>query len=80
MRMSYDPAADAMYLYLTERSPGTPDVARTEEVATGVMLDLDVENRVIGIEILSVSQLPGVRPMQMVFEILTSSDAAAAAK
>jgi hypothetical protein len=44
------------------------------------MLDLDVENRVIGIEILSVSQLPGVRPMQMVFEILTSSDAAAAAK
>jgi uncharacterized protein YuzE len=80
MRMSYDPAADAMYLYLTERSPGTPDVARTEEVAPGVMLDLDVENRVIGIEILSVSQLPGVRPMQMVFEILTSSDAAAAAK
>jgi uncharacterized protein YuzE len=80
MRMTYDPAADAMYLYLTERSPGTPDVARTKEVAPGVMLDFDVENRVIGIEILSVSQLPDVRPMQMVFEILTSSDAAAAAE
>ena len=78
MRVTYDPAADAMYLYLTERSAGTPDVARTEEVAPGVMLDFDVENRVIGIEILSVSQLSDVRPMQMVFEILTSSDAAAA--
>ena len=80
MRMTYDPAADAMYLYLTERSPGTPDVPRTEEVAPGVMLDFDVEDRVIGIEILAVSQLPDAKPMQMVFEILTSSDAVAAAE
>jgi hypothetical protein len=42
------------------------------------MLDLDGDGRVIGIEILSVSKLPGARPMQMVFEILTRSDAAAA--
>ena len=80
MRMTCDPAADAMYLYLTERSPGTPDVARTEEVAPGVMLDFDVEDRVIGLEILSVSRLPDAKPMQMVFEILASSDAAAAAE
>jgi len=80
MRMTYDPAADAMYLYLTERSPGTPDVARTEEVATGVMLDFDAEDRVIGIEVLAVSRLPDAKPMQMVFEVLTPSDAVAAAK
>jgi hypothetical protein len=42
------------------------------------MLDFDGDGRVIGIEMLSVSQLPGAKPMQMAFEILTSSDAAAA--
>jgi uncharacterized protein YuzE len=78
MRMTYDPAADAMYLYLTERAAGGPEVARTEEVAPGLMLDFDRDGRVIGVEMLSVSQLPGARPMQMAFEILTSCDAAAA--
>jgi uncharacterized protein YuzE len=77
MRMTYDPAADAMYLYLTERAA---KVARTEEVAAGLMLDFDRNGRVIGIEMLSVSHLPGAKPMQMAFEILTSSDAAAAAE
>jgi uncharacterized protein YuzE len=77
MRMTYDPAADAMYLYLTEPAEAS-EVARTEEVAPGLMLDLDSHGRVIGIEILSVSQLPGAKPMQMAFEILTSSDATAA--
>ena len=80
MRMTYDPAADAMYLYLTERAAEGPRVARTEEVAPGTMLDFDSDGRVIGIEILSVAQLPGAKPMQMVFEILESSDAAAAAE
>lgn len=44
------------------------------------MLDFDGDGRVIGIEILSVSQLPGAKPMQMAFEILTASAAAAAAE
>jgi uncharacterized protein YuzE len=76
MRMTYDPAADAMYLYLTERAAEDGEVARTEEVAAGLILDYDRDGRVIGIEMLSVSQLPGARPMQM-FEILTSDAAAA---
>lgn len=75
MRMTYDPAADAAYLYLTEREPA--EVARTEEVSAGVMLDFDQESRVVGVEILGVSKLPGARPMQMAFEVLTASDAAA---
>jgi uncharacterized protein YuzE len=78
MRMTYDPAADAAYLYLTERGPEAPEVARTEEVAPGVMLDFDPESRVLGVEILGISKLPGTRPMQMAFEVLTASDAAAA--
>jgi uncharacterized protein YuzE len=80
MRMTYDPAADAMYLYLTERVAEGASATRTEEVAPGVMLDFDGAGRVIGIEMLSVSQLPGAKPMQMAFEMLTSSDAAAAAE
>jgi uncharacterized protein YuzE len=80
MRMTYDPATDAMYLYLTERAADRPSVARTEEVTPGLMLDFDNDGRVIGIEMLSVSQLPGARPMQMAFEILTPSDAAEAAE
>jgi uncharacterized protein YuzE len=77
MRGTYDPASDAMYLYLTERGAGHPEVARTEEIAD-VVLDLDGDGRVIGIEIFSVSKLPGAKPMQLAFEILTRSDAAAA--
>ncbi len=42
------------------------------------MRDFDPESRVIGVEILGVSKLPGARPMQMAFEVLTASDAAAA--
>ena len=77
MRMTDDPAADAMYLYLTERAEG-PEVARTEKVAPGLMLDFDSDGRVVGIEMLSVSKLPNAKPMQMAFEILTPPDAAAA--
>jgi uncharacterized protein YuzE len=75
MRMTYDPAADAAYLYLAEREPAA--VARTEEVSAGVMLDFGRENQVVGVEILGVSKLPGAKPMQMTFEVLTASDAAA---
>jgi uncharacterized protein YuzE len=77
MRMTYDPAADAAYLYLMERGTGTHEIARTEEVAAGLMLDFDEQDRVVGLEILGVSKLPGAKPMQMAFEVLTSDAAAA---
>ncbi len=78
MRMTYDPMADAMYLYLTERSPGAPEVARTQEVAEGLMLDLDDAGQVIGIEVLAVSKRPGANPMNMTFEVLTERPTEAA--
>jgi uncharacterized protein YuzE len=53
MRTSYDPEADAMFVWF-----GPEDVksAGTQEVAPGIMLDFDAGGRVIGIEILDVSE------------------------
>ncbi len=51
MRTSYDPDADAFYARF---APEGTAVARTTEVAPGVMLDLDASGQVVGIEVLSV--------------------------
>lgn len=49
--MTYDPEADAAYVYL-----GRGKIERTEE-AGPFIYDVDAEGRVIGIEILHVSQV-----------------------
>lgn len=49
--MTYDPEADAVYIYL-----GTGKIDHTEE-AGPFIYDVDAEGRVIGIEILSVSKV-----------------------
>jgi uncharacterized protein YuzE len=48
---TYDPEADALYVYLAARDAKARD---TREVAPGVMLDFDARGHVIGIEVLSV--------------------------
>ncbi len=53
IRTSYDPEADAMFIWF--RPEGVKS-ARTEEVSPGIMLDFDSEGRVIGIEVLDVSE------------------------
>lgn len=52
MRTSYDPTADAFYARF---APDGAEIAETQEVAPGVMLDLDASGNVVGIEVLSVS-------------------------
>ncbi|GEM_PF-1190032 len=52
MNTTYDPAADAFYARFVP--DGTP-VAETQEVAPGVMIDLDEAGNLIGIEVLSVT-------------------------
>ena len=47
---TYDPEADAAYIYL-----GESKILESEEVAPGIVLDFDAEGRVVGIEILSAS-------------------------
>jgi uncharacterized protein YuzE len=53
MRTSYDPEADAMFVWF---GPEGVKSAETEEVAPGIMLDFDDNGEVIGIEVLSVRQ------------------------
>ena len=53
MRTSYDPEADAMFVWFV---PEGTLAARTEEVAPGILLDFDESGRVIGIEVLDVSE------------------------
>ena len=51
MRTSYDPEADAFYARF---APDATDIAETREVAPGVMLDLDAQGNLVGVEVLSV--------------------------
>jgi uncharacterized protein YuzE len=51
MKVTYDKSADAMYIYLK-----TGKVAKTHEVNERVLVDLDRTGKVIGIEILGVSE------------------------
>jgi uncharacterized protein YuzE len=53
IRTSYDPEADAMFVWF---GPEDAKSAGTEEVAPGIMLDFDGDGRVIGIEVLDVSE------------------------
>ena len=53
MTTTYDPEADAMFLWFGGEGVKS---ATTEEVAPGVMLDFDANGRVIGIEVLNVSE------------------------
>ncbi|HTI65911.1 MAG TPA: DUF2283 domain-containing protein [Caulobacteraceae bacterium] len=46
--MTYDPEADAVYIALSDSRPH-----EGSEVAPGVVLDLDAEGRVVGIEVLN---------------------------
>ena len=49
MKLRYDPQVDAAYITLDE-SP----VVESEQVRPGIVIDLDSQNRVVGIEILNV--------------------------
>jgi len=51
MKVTYDSDADAMYIYLNER-----EVARTVQVSDRVLVDLDDEGNLRGVEVLSVSK------------------------
>jgi len=52
MRITYDNEADAMYIYLNDR-----EVAKTVRVSDRVLVDLDDEGNLRGIEILFASKV-----------------------
>lgn len=51
MKIEYDPAADALYVRLSEAA-----IIESEQVQPGVILDFDASGKVVGVEILSVSK------------------------
>lgn len=51
MTTTYDPKADAAYVRL---APKGTRIDSTREVEPGVVLDLDAEGRLVGIEVLNV--------------------------
>lgn len=51
MKVHYDQLADALYVRLD-----SSQIVESEEVRPGVILDLDADNRVVGIELLGLSE------------------------
>ena len=65
MKVRFDENADALYLRLDESR-----IVESEEVQTGIVLDFDEHNQVIGIEILRVKErVPLANLRQMQFEV-----------
>ena len=64
MKIEYDPKADAMYIRLIA---GT--VVESDEVRPGVVFDLDSAGRVLGIEMLDVSQRTD-NPRELAMELV----------
>lgn len=54
MRVRVDHQADAVYLNLTDH-----EIAESEEVADGIVVDYDAEGRIVGLEILDASRRIG---------------------
>lgn len=51
MKLSVDHESDALYLNLSEDK-----AVESEEIAPGIILDYDAENRVVGIEMMNLSR------------------------
>ena len=64
MKIEYDPKADAMYIRLI-----TGTVVESDEVRPGVVFDLDAAGRVLGIEMLDVSQRTD-NPRELAMELI----------
>ena len=51
MKITYDAKADAMYIYLTEKS-----ISKTVRASNRVLVDLDADGNLRGVEVLFVSK------------------------
>ncbi|RPF42657.1 uncharacterized protein YuzE [Thermodesulfitimonas autotrophica] len=64
MRFRYDPDADALYIRFKEGV-----IADTEEISAGVMMDVDEEGNLLGLEILNASKKLGKWPLTVEVEM-----------
>lgn len=68
MRLKIDRDADALYLTLSDAT-----VVTSEEVAPGIIVDLDAEDRAVGIELLHLSKrAPGLDTARLLYEVVPS--------
>ncbi len=64
MRLKVDQKADALYLSLSEAP-----ASRSEEVSPGIVMDYDEQGRVVGIEMLYLSnRAPDIDIRRLLFE------------
>jgi len=66
VRVEYDSKVDAMYIWLRKTK-----YEISEEVAENVMIDLDKDGRIIGIEILDVTKNLGKELMEKILNTET---------
>ncbi|MBK9441561.1 MAG: DUF2283 domain-containing protein [Comamonadaceae bacterium] len=66
MKIEYDQQADAMYIRLRAGV-----VAESDEVRPGMVLDFDAQGRVLGIEMLDVSQQTD-NPRELAMELVNA--------
>ncbi len=64
MKIEYDQQADAMYIRLR-----TGAVAESEEIRPGVVFDYDAEGKVLGIEMLDMSERTD-NPRELAMELV----------
>lgn len=62
MRVEYDPIANAAYIRMREA-----DIVESEEVADGVICDFDEQNKIVGVEILSIKQRSPTQIKNIIF-------------
>ena len=62
MRLEYDPIANAAYIRIRET-----EIIESEEVADGVVCDFDQQNKIVGVEILSVKQRTHTQIKNIIF-------------
>lgn len=69
MKLTVDPEADALYLRLNDA-----EIADSEQVASGVILDYDARDNVVGVEMLHLSKRARKVDLQrLLFETLGTS-------
>ncbi len=69
MKVTVDPEADALYLRLNDA-----EIADSEQVASGVILDYDAQDNVVGVEMLHLSKRARKADLgRLLFETLGTS-------
>jgi uncharacterized protein YuzE len=70
MKLTVDPEVDALYLRLNDA-----EIVDSAQVASGVVLDYDANDNLVGVELLHLSKRGGpVEVEKLVFEILRSRE------